>query len=376
MKTFMNNVYGATHGMTGSMPIMRNTDDTLVVNVTQNKYTKWYEQLVNKAKNRTLPKNIYTEKHHVIPHCMTQDNSQENLVEFTAREHYVAHLLLWRITMPAKWHNKMTMAIHMMVNGSGYGKQKLERSKYLMPSKLVEKYRLEWREHLSEIMKGEKNPFYGKTHSEETKALIKQRNVETKDIRSAKAMGDLNPMYGKQHTEEAKALISKKSKEYWLDTDVKVAASENQKKLWEDPEYRENQTTKRRDRWANMSKEERSALGQKSAATKKATGYKMSEKQKKKLSEAMKGKTPWNKGKKVGCFSSPATRLAGSKKAVATKQANGTMPDFKGEKNPFYGKTHSEETKEKIRATKAAKKLTNLPNNFESWVDIDKGTGI
>ena len=82
---------------------------------------------------------------------MGGSDTAANLVDFTAREHYIAHLLLWRMSMAPKWHNKMTMALHMMVNGSGYGKQKLERSKYLMPSRLVEKYRLEWKEHLSEI---------------------------------------------------------------------------------------------------------------------------------------------------------------------------------------------------------------------------------
>lgn len=345
------------------------------VDVTQSKYTKWYEQLVNKAKNRILPKDTYTEKHHVIPYCMTKDNSLENLVKFTAREHYVAHLLLWRMDMPPKWHNKMTMALHMMVNGSGYGKQKLARSEYIMPSKLVEKYRLERRDYLSKSMKGENNHFYGKKHSEETKALIKQRNVETKDIRSAKAMGEGNGFYGQIHTEEVKAHLSKKSKEYWADPDARNAASENKKKLWKDPEYRENLIAKQKARWANMSKEERSAHGRKSAKTKKANGFKMSDEARRKLSESRKkayaeGKlVPWNKGKKVGVTSTPEARQAGSKKAVATKRANGTMPNFKGENNPFFGRTHSEETKAKIRAAKAAKKLTNLPNNFESLFD-------
>lgn len=41
----------------------------------------------------------------------------------------------------------------------------------------------------------------------------------------------------------------------------------------------------------------------------------------------------------------------------------------KGANNPMYGKPRSEEVKAKIRATKAAKKLTNLPNNFESLFD-------
>ena len=341
------------------------------VTVKQNKYTKWYEQLVQSAVNRSLPKTTYTEKHHIIPKSMGGSDTAANLVDFTAREHYIAHLLLWRMSMAPKWHNKMTMALHMMVNGSGHGKQKLERSKYLMPSRLVEKYRLEWKEHLSEIMKGENNPFYGKTHSEETKELIRQRNAETKHIRSEKLKGENNGMYGKQHTEETKQYLSKTSKERWTD-DLKQEQSERVKNQWQDNEYRKTQSQSRKARWSNLSREERSAIGKKAVETKKANGYnfKHSEEHKKKLSEAMKGKTPWNKGKKVGCFKSPEVRHQSAVKAAQTRKLNGTTPNFKGENNPFFGKTHSEETKAKIRATKAAKKLTYLPNKFESLFDI------
>lgn len=38
--------------------------------------------------------NCYTEKHHVIPRCMGGSDNLYNLVALTAREHYVAHLLL------------------------------------------------------------------------------------------------------------------------------------------------------------------------------------------------------------------------------------------------------------------------------------------
>jgi hypothetical protein len=346
------------------------------VTVKQNKYTKWYEQLVQSAVNRSLPKTTYTEKHHIIPKSMGGSDTAANLVDFTAREHYIAHLLLWQMTMAPKWHNKMTMALHMMVNGSGYGKQKLERSKYLMPSRLVEKYRLEWREHLSESMKGENNPFYGKTHSEETKELLRQRNAENKHIRSEKLKGENNGMYGKQHTEETKQYLSKTSKGWWTD-DLKQEQSERVKNQWQDNEYRKTQSQSRRARWSNLSEEQRSAIGQKAAATKKANGNsKLSEETKKKLSESRKksfaeGKiVPWNKGKKVGCFKSQEVCRQSAVKAAQTRKLNGTTPNFKGENNPFFGKTHSEETKAKIRATKAAKKLTNLPNKFESLFDI------
>lgn len=39
----------------------------------------------------------YTERHHIIPKCMGGDDSMENLISLTAREHFIAHWLLWRI---------------------------------------------------------------------------------------------------------------------------------------------------------------------------------------------------------------------------------------------------------------------------------------
>lgn len=63
-------------------------------------YKKIYDQLVEKCKVRGLDKSVlegYFEKHHIVPRCLGGDDSKENLVLFTAREHYVAHILLWKI---------------------------------------------------------------------------------------------------------------------------------------------------------------------------------------------------------------------------------------------------------------------------------------
>lgn len=62
-------------------------------------YKKIYDQLVEKAKVRGLNKKKhegYFEIHHIIPKCMAGSDDKENLVMFTAKEHYIAHLLLWK----------------------------------------------------------------------------------------------------------------------------------------------------------------------------------------------------------------------------------------------------------------------------------------
>ncbi len=60
-------------------------------------YGKIYNDLVAKAKVRGLDKSQhegYFEIHHIVPRCLGGSDEDGNLVMFTAREHYVAHLIL------------------------------------------------------------------------------------------------------------------------------------------------------------------------------------------------------------------------------------------------------------------------------------------
>lgn len=75
-------------------------------------YSKHYSQLVTKASNRTLTG--YYEIHHIIPKCMGGGNEKSNLVNLTAREHFVAHLLLCKM-YPT--NRKLVCAVAMMCAG-------------------------------------------------------------------------------------------------------------------------------------------------------------------------------------------------------------------------------------------------------------------
>jgi ribosomal protein S27AE len=61
---------------------------------------KWhYDRLIETRKVlcRSKKDGNYYEIHHIIPRCKDGDNSEENLIHLTAREHFLAHWLLWRI---------------------------------------------------------------------------------------------------------------------------------------------------------------------------------------------------------------------------------------------------------------------------------------
>jgi hypothetical protein len=79
-----------------------------------NKYSRWYNSIVDNAKNRTVLLD-YSEKHHIVPKSIGGTNNKENLVCLTAKEHFVCHLLLTKMLVgPAK--QKMIYAFWQLSN--------------------------------------------------------------------------------------------------------------------------------------------------------------------------------------------------------------------------------------------------------------------
>jgi len=60
-------------------------------------YTKIYNDICTRGQSRKLPKDIYSEKHHIIPKCMGGLDDLDNITILTAREHFIAHSLLCKI---------------------------------------------------------------------------------------------------------------------------------------------------------------------------------------------------------------------------------------------------------------------------------------
>jgi hypothetical protein len=126
-------------------------------------YQRIYNEIVNSAKGRGLDKSLihyYTEKHHIIPKCVGGDNSSNNLVLLTGREHYLCHWLLWRIN---KDNKLLFYPFHMMtfLNTTKSGNKRYELK---LSSKQYDKIRSQ----LSEIKKTEVPGFLGKKHSDES----------------------------------------------------------------------------------------------------------------------------------------------------------------------------------------------------------------
>lgn len=105
--------------------------------------------------------------------------------------------------------------------------------------------------------------------------------------------------------------------------------------------------------YANMTQEERSAKYGSSGADNPMYGKTHSPEARAKMREANLGRAPSNKGKtNLEYFGEEKAKEISMKISASAKKRT-------GEHNPFYGKTHSDETKEKIRLANTGKRNVN-----------------
>ena len=67
-----------------------------------------YQRLIANAKARVCP-NGYVERHHILPKALGGSNDSSNLVALTAKEHFVAHMLLAKMHGGLMWQAVIIM---------------------------------------------------------------------------------------------------------------------------------------------------------------------------------------------------------------------------------------------------------------------------
>lgn len=145
-----------------------------------NKYTVWYNKIVDRAMQR-VSTNTYTEVHHIIPKALGGTNAADNLVRVTAREHFVCHRLLPKMTTGNN-KRKMVYALWCIVNV-----KRKDQARYRVTSREY----LKIKEQHSIVCKLFK-------HSSETKQKIskihkgKKVSNKTRQLMSIKAKARLN----------------------------------------------------------------------------------------------------------------------------------------------------------------------------------------
>ena len=111
-----------------------------------NKYSKLYYNITSNAKQRTTEG--YTELHHIIPQSMGGSNDKENLVELTAREHFICHWLLVKMT-EGDDRSKMLYALKGMKAENKYQ----QRYQTKITARVYETFRIEHSINHSKVMK-------------------------------------------------------------------------------------------------------------------------------------------------------------------------------------------------------------------------------
>ena len=159
-------------------------------------YQRIYNQIIERAKTRQLEG--YKEKHHIMPRCIGGLDTKENLIELTAREHFLCHRLLCEIYPQ---NDKLKYALWLMTTGKRRWKTS---DSYNINSRVYENIKLGF----SNMMKTKKHKL-GRTHSEETKLkqslshLGKKDSEETKKKKSQIKLGHIKDNEWKKNLSEA-----------------------------------------------------------------------------------------------------------------------------------------------------------------------------
>jgi len=164
-----------------------------------NKYTNWYYNIITNAQARTLPKEIYVEKHHIIPKSLGGSDSIDNLVRLTAREHFICHWLLYKMVSSTN-KSKMANAWFRMCQINKFQKRYTSRNF-----------------ELARIAFSKNNPF----KSDKVIELVKERMTSNNPMKNpeiaikvstknkGKRVGKNNTFYGKKHSVESIERMSK-----------------------------------------------------------------------------------------------------------------------------------------------------------------------
>lgn len=172
-------------------------------------YKKHYDSLVESRfilKNQRYQERkvgIYYEGHHIVPKAKGGEGNSSrglnhpNIVLLTAREHFLAHWLLWRIHRD----RQSALAFHKMMSNN-------KNQNRIVSSKGYEEARLAF----SETNKGNQ---YGKG---KTKIITEEQKKKHSEIMKGRYLGENNPYFGKTHSDESKKIISEKAKARPLET--------------------------------------------------------------------------------------------------------------------------------------------------------------
>jgi hypothetical protein len=190
----------------------------------ENKYKRWYDAIVSNAQLRSTPLS-YSEKHHIIPKSIGGQDSKNNLVHLSGREHFICHWLLIKITTGSN-REKMIYAL----NGMRRVSRTHQQERYI--TKITSRVFANLKEEFSKIHSAR---LTGRTMSTEQKAKISAagkgriQSQETIDKRSASCTGKKRTLEQKERMRIAQLNRKEKTLEEKLVIATKISANRSGK---------------------------------------------------------------------------------------------------------------------------------------------------
>jgi hypothetical protein len=176
-----------------------------------NKYTRWYYDMVSNALSqnrkklkRNNPDYVYYERHHILPQCWFPEYKKEtwNTVLLTAKEHWICHRLLTKMTFGALRH-KMICAV------VGLLRAREKQDRWIPSGRVYQRIREDLSRSMSLKQTGKST---GPQSIETRKKRSLSRTGKGTGPRSAESIAkQVATITGKKrnpHTEQAKANIS------------------------------------------------------------------------------------------------------------------------------------------------------------------------
>lgn len=128
-------------------------------------YKRIYDELISRGVNRGWTKKsapVYVESHHIIPRSKGGSNHKDNLVILTAKEHFIAHHLLWKIHRDRSTFFALWAMMHDTRNNRIYfrdiPKSRENAAKFI-------------------VRRGEDHPLYGVGHSKESRLKMSKSHM-------------------------------------------------------------------------------------------------------------------------------------------------------------------------------------------------------
>ena len=174
----------------------------------------------------------YKETHHIIPRSFGGDNIKSNLVQLTAREHYIAHALLWKMKFEGIYGSKMAFAFNTFINKMVTEERGVHHT-YTISSRVYETFRKHYSQMLKDKYAIEGGTWVGRKHTEETKRIIGEKS-KLKEFKR----GPDNPNWGKKQnvTPEGRAAKLAAANANWSNLVWKQQVLEKRKETNKRPE--------------------------------------------------------------------------------------------------------------------------------------------